>query len=288
VSSRATAAAGLLCAAALAAALLSCGEATGPETGDPAPARAGAGMVLVPGGSFLMGSDDKDEVDETPHHVRVGAFYIDSCEVTQEDYERVMGKNPSLRKGAKLPVEQIRWADAAAYCNARSRLDGLEPAYDLKTLRCDFAASGYRLPTEAEWEYAARAGTDTRFSFGDRPADLKRYAWFTENCATKPRPVATKLPNPWGLYDMYGNVWEWCHDYYSEGYYKNSPDENPRGPEAGQTRVMRGGCWHSRPHTCRSSYRYHDYPDFTDQCFQADFRGFVGFRCVRSHRASPE
>jgi formylglycine-generating enzyme required for sulfatase activity len=278
--------AGAPCAALLTLSLLSCSETRGPESQDHVAAtivtKAGVEMVVIPGGPFIMGSGDKDEIDEPPHEVVVSPFYIDRYEVTQEEYERVLHKNPSLRKGARQPVEQIRWADAAAYCNARSRLDGLQPVYDLKTLVCDFGANGYRLPTEAEWEYAARAGTTTRFFFGDNQAKLKLHAWFTENCMMKPRPVGTRQPNPWGLYDIYGNVWEWCHDFYQEDYYKKSPKQNPKGPETGRTRVMRGGCWHSRPNKCRSSYRYHDYPDFTDQCFQADFRGFVGFRCVRS------
>jgi len=238
-------------------------------------------MVLVEGGSFQMGSSAEDQIDETPHTAHVDSFYIDKFEVTQEEYERVVGTNPARWKGEGNPVEQIRWKDAIEYCNARSRLEGLEPAYDEETWQCDFEADGYRLPTEAEWEYAARAGTSTAYSFGGDRGKLERHAWFKENCTRGPHSVGQKEPNPWGLYDMYGNVWEWCHDFYREDYYLNSPDKNPRGPEAGDTRVVRGGCWNSRPDMCRSSYRNYEDPAFTDICFAKEIHGFVGFRCVR-------
>lgn len=241
----------------------------------------GVQMVLVPGGWFHMGSDREDQTDETPHRVYVSPFYIDRHEVTQREYTRLMGENPSLWKGEDAPVEQIRWAKAAAYCNARSRREGLQPAYDEKTWQCDFRADGYRLPTEAEWEYAARAGTHTAYCFGDNPAGLKAYAWFKENCTRKPRPVAQKKPNPWGLYDVHGNVWEWCNDFYREDYYRQSPAKDPRGPETGENKVLRGGCWNSRPDQCRSSYRNYENPGYHDVCFGKDTHGFVGFRCVR-------
>ncbi|MBN1422190.1 MAG: formylglycine-generating enzyme family protein [Planctomycetes bacterium] len=250
--------------------------------------KAGIEMVRVPGGSFVMGSGGRggvDEIDEDPHEVSVGAFLIDRCEVTQAEYERLMGKNPSRWTRPENPVEQIRWTDAVRYANARSREEGLAPAYDEKTWACDFAADGYRLPTEAEWECACRAGTETIYSFGDRPAPLKEHAWFKNNQTRSPQAAATRAANPWGLYDMYGNVWEWCNDFYEEDYYKRSPREDPRGPETGQTRVVRGGCWNSRADQCRSSYRGREDPGYTDACFGADIRGFVGFRCVRPIRS---
>jgi len=244
--------------------------------------QGGVEMVAIPGGWFQMGSDQQGEVDESPHKVYVSPFRIDKYEVTQEEYQRVTGSDPSRWKGAQNPVEQIRWADAVHYCNARSRLEGLQPAYDVTTGQCDFAADGYRLPTEAEWEYAARAGTETRHCFGDSPSELELHAWFKGNSTRGPHPVGQKEPNPWGLYDMYGNVWEWCHDFYREDYYGQSPARDPRGPETGKDRVVRGGCWNSRPNMCRSSYRNYEDPGYTDTCFGKDIHGFVGFRCVKS------
>ena len=206
---------------------------------------------------------------------------IDKYPVTQEEYEKQMGANPSHWKSPQNPVEQIRWRDAAAYCNARSRAEGLPPAYDPQTWECDFAAAGYRLPTEAEYEYAARAGTTTTYYFGDSAADLPRHAWFKGNSTRGPHPVGEKPANPWGLHDMAGNVWEWCNDYYQEDYYKASPDHDPRGPAGGENRVVRGGCWNSKPDDLRSAFRNYETPAYTDICFAKDIHGQVGFRCVR-------
>src|SRR5207248_10484101 len=122
---------------------------------------------------FMMG--DKDEVDAPLHEISLNAFDMDRTLVSQELYQKVMGTNPSRWKGANNPVEQLRWSDAAKFCNKRSELEGLQPCYDLKTLKCDFNANGYRLPTEAEWEYACRAGATTAFFFGDNPAKLGDY-----------------------------------------------------------------------------------------------------------------
>ena len=253
------------------------------EDAPPVAATTGGGVevILIPGGSFEMGSAENEEMDEPLHEVEVSSFYIDKCEVTQEEYERVMGENPSRWKGGRGPVEQIRWANAAAYCNARSRLEGLRPAYDPDTWQCDFEADGYRLPTEAEWEYAARAGGKGDYSFGSSATKLKDHAWYKENCTRRPQAVGTKEPNAWGLCDMHGNVWEWCNDVYDEEYYERSPRKDPRGPETGENRVVRGGCWNSRPDECRSAYRQFENPGYTDVCFGKDTHGFVGFRCVR-------
>ncbi|HOX37719.1 MAG TPA: formylglycine-generating enzyme family protein [Candidatus Brocadiia bacterium] len=241
--------------------------------------KTGVQMVLLPGGAFVMGQEG-GEVDETPHEVTVSPFYIDKCEVTQEDYERVMSDNPSKIKNRKNPVEQVRWSDAVRYCNERSKLEGFEPAYDLKTWTCRFEADGYRLPTEAEWEYAARAGSKTPFSFGESDAPLKMFAWFKDNAGGKPHPVAQRKPNPWGLYDMHGNLWEWCNDFYGVDYYAGSPKNDPRGPENGEKKVLRGGCWNSNPDACRSAYRYNESPAYADACFGYDI---YGFRCVRKY-----
>jgi formylglycine-generating enzyme required for sulfatase activity len=234
-------------------------------------------MVLLPGGTFMMG--DKDEIDAPPHEVAISPFYIDTHLVTQEQYEKLMGDNPSRWKADKNPVEQMRWSDAARYCNARSESEGLEPCYDLNTWECDFAANGYRLPTEAEWEYACRAGTTTAYFFGDNASKLKAYAWFENNSGGKPRPVGLKPANPWGLYDMHGNVWEWCNDFYKVDYYQESPRENPRGPETGETKVLRGGAWKFSAESCSSAYRYNENPGYADVCFGYDI---YGFRCVKN------
>jgi formylglycine-generating enzyme required for sulfatase activity len=149
----------------------------------------------------------------------------------------------------------------------------------LDTWKCNFAANGYRLPTEAEWEYACRAGTTTTYFFGDDESKLKAYAWFEDNSGGKPRPVGQKPANPWGLYDMHGNVWEWCNDFYKVDYYQESPRENPRGPETGETKVLRGGAWKFSAESCRSGYRYNENPGYADVCFGYDI---YGFRCVRN------
>lgn len=247
------------------------------EGGNEVVTSTGAKMVRLPGGEFVMG-DAKGVVDETPHTVLVDTFLVDTHLVTQDHFKRITGENIARWKGPRNPVEQVRWSDAARYCNARSTAEGLQPCYDLSTWTCDFEATGYRLPTEAEWEYACRAETSTRWFFGDDPAKLKSFAWFEDNSGGRPRPVGQKLPNPWGLYDMYGDVWEWCHDYYAVDYYEESLAKNPRGPESGDTRVLRGGCFDSQKDECRSSYRYNEDPGYSDICFGYDI---YGFRSVR-------
>jgi sulfatase modifying factor 1 len=263
---------------------LSCSRTSVPTTTSGPPAiitnNSGLAMVAIPGGSFEMGSA-AGESDETLHRVALSPFYMDQHEVTQESFQKIMGRNPSRWTEPKNPVEQIRWKDAAEYCNARSHLEGLTSCYDPQTWKCDFKNSGYRLPTEAEWEYACRAGTRTKYFFGDDPAELGKYASFKGNSTRSPSAVGSKRPNPWGLYDMYGSVWEWCNDFYKEDYYRKSPERDPSGPDTSQTRVVRGGCWNSRSNTCRSGYRLDENPAYTDVCFGRDVHGFVGFRCVR-------
>ncbi|MHC4366201.1 MAG: formylglycine-generating enzyme family protein, partial [Planctomycetota bacterium] len=184
-------------------------KAPSPSVGE-SKTESGVEMVRLDGGRFLMG--DKDEIDATPHEVILSPFYVDKHLVTQAEYERVMGENPSRWKSGENPVEQVRWSDAVRYCNKRSELEGFQPCYDLETWECDFEANGYRLPTEAEWEYACRAGTKTAYFFGDNSSRLSDYAWFEDNAGGKPQPVGGKPANPWGLYDMHGNVWQWCND----------------------------------------------------------------------------
>jgi formylglycine-generating enzyme required for sulfatase activity len=266
-------------------ALSGCGDSSAPSS-DAAQVEAlpvvtpasGGELVLVPAGEFLMG-DGQGRADETPHQVTLRSFYIDRYPVTQELYERVMGVNPSKRKGKTNPVERTQWTDAVRFCNKCSEAEGLKPCYDLKSWECDFSADGYRLPTEAEWEYACRAGTTTKYSCGDSDSDLAQYAWFKPHSGGMTRPVGQKKPNRWGLHDMHGNVWEWCNDYYGESYYAESPTDNPQGPATGQMRVLRGGAWDGTPDKCRSAYRYKEFPVYSDACFGADS---YGFRRVRN------
>jgi len=240
-------------------------------------------MVLIPGGSFTMG-DPEGRPDETPHRVDLSAFYMDRFPVTQEIYRRVLGINPSRWKGETNPVERIQWAQAIRFCNRCSEIEGLAPCYNIETGECDFEAGGYRLPTEAEWEYACRAGGEGRYFFGDNAGDLPRYAWLKPHSRGRPRPVGGKRPNRWGLQDMHGNVWEWCNDYYGKTYYDRSPRENPRGPAEGTKRVLRGGAWDSGAEQCRAAYRFQEFPVFSDACFGSDS---YGFRRVRSAGRTP-
>ena len=267
---------GPLVVACLVAAVVAAADAGGKPQEIQTP--AGVKMILLPGGSFTMG-DPNGSADEAPHKVSVSPFYIDKYKVSQEDYQKVTNENPSKWKAKDHPVEEVRWSDAVRYCNLRSKLDGLKPCYDLTTWECDFTANGYRLPTEAEWEYAARGGTNTRYFFGDDRGKLKLYGWFKDNSGGRTRPLGQKLPNPFGLYDAYGNVWEWCNDFYKVDYYKESPATDPRGPQKGKTRVLRGGCWNTSDAKCSSAYRYNEDPGYTDPCFGYDI---YGFRCVRS------
>jgi len=260
-----------------------CASESAPASPKEIATQSGVQMILLPGGTFTMGQEG-GEVDESPHAATLSPFAIDKFEVTQQEYEQVMGSNPSKVKNPKNPVEQIRWSDAVRYCNERSRREGLDPAYDLKTWACRFEASGYRLPTEAEWEYAARAGATTMYSYGDTDGELVRHAWFKANSGGKPHPVGQRKPNAWGLYDMHGNVWEWCTDFYKVDYYSAAPAQDPKGPGSGDKKVLRGGCWNSSPDACRLAYRYNENPAYTDACFGYDI---YGFRCVRSYRETP-
>lgn len=250
------------------------------EATAPAEIRTPTGVVMMklPGGEFTMG-DPRGAADAKPvHKVKLSPFYIDKTEVTQESYLSLTGINTSKAQGDKNPVEQTSWVHAARYCNARSREEGLKPCYDPKTWACDFEANGYRLPTEAEWEYACRAGTLTAFSFGDSEQKLTAHAWTKSTSGGAPHPVGTKAANPWGLVDLHGNVMEWCNDFYDPAYYASSPAENPAGPKEGELRVLRGGGWRSLPAACTSGARAKDSPVNIDTCLgYPDY----GFRCVR-------
>jgi formylglycine-generating enzyme required for sulfatase activity len=235
-------------------------------------------MVLLPAGEFRMGSGRGKEDERPAHTVRLASYWMDRFEVTQAEYEKLGFPNPSRFKGAELPVEMMTWTKAALFANARSRAEGLEPCYDEDTAECNFAASGYRLPTEAEWEYACRAGTDGEYGFGADPRGLPDHAWYAENSSKKTHPAGKKSPNRWGLHDLHGNVAEWCNDVYEKSYYGASPPANPRGPADGKKYVVRGGAWNSSAETCRSPARAGENPGFVDCCLAPDS---LGFRLVR-------
>ena len=221
-------------------------------------------LVLIPAGKFLMGSpktetgQNKDEREGPQHEVTISkAFYMGLTEVTQEQYASVIGKNPSEFSGRTNPVEQVSWNEAVEFCRKLSQKTG-------KTVR---------LPTEAEWEYACRAGSKTRFHFGDADEDLGKYAWYKANSNKKTHPVGKKKPNAWGLYDMYGNVREWCADWYADSY-ANAKPIDPQGPDSGSLRVLRGGGWIRTPAYCRSADR--------DWFQPVKRRSYDGFRVVVS------
>jgi formylglycine-generating enzyme required for sulfatase activity len=232
----------------------------------------GMKLVLIPAGSFLMGSPDSDkdaEVNEKPRHqVQITrSFYLGATEVTQEQYETVMGWNPSLFSSSggekvkvareeirRRPVERVSWNDAIEFCNKLGEREGLRPFYGSGGQFLP-SGDGYRLPTEAEWEYACRAGSTKRYFFGDNDANLGKYAWFGGNSDGKTHPVGQKSPIAWGLFDMHGNVWEWCWDWYQADYYKGSPGADPLGPAWSGTRVGRGGSWFWDSRLCQAAYR---------------------------------
>jgi len=261
----------------------SCRRIDSPQTESQPPeivqTRSGIEMVLIPGGRFTMGSDDAAADQAPAHEVWVDAFLMDRHEMTQEVYGKLVQPNGSHFKGPQRPVEMISWAEAALYCNKRSRAEGFQPCYDEETAQCNFEADGYRLPTEAEWEYACRAGGTTRWSFGNDPGRLPKHAWFKDNAEKTTHPVKEKAANSWGLYDMHGNVAEWCNDVYDQDYYQTSPQKNPRGPAEGDKYVLRGGAWNSSQEACGAAYRVGENPGFQDACFARDA---IGFRCVRS------
>ena len=238
---------------------------------------AGDEMVLIPGGTFTMGSED-GEADERPsHQVTVDAFLMDRFEVTQAMLRRLEISNPSHFKGDDLPVDNVTWVFAVKLCNLRSEAEGLEPCYDERDATCDYTRSGYRLPTEAEWEYACRAGSGAAYGFGSDPRQLDRHGWYADNAAKKTHPVGKKKPNHWGLHDLHGNVAEWCNDPYDPRYYERSPATNPRGPEDAEMYIVRGGSWKSRAPGLRSAARGTDRPGFGDACLAPDT---LGLRCV--------
>ena len=251
-------------------------------------------FVLVKGGAFTMGSPASEPergTDETQRRVTVGDFYIAKSPVTQREYSRIMGGNPSEFKGDTLPVENVTWFDAVRYCNARSAQEGLTPAYtitgggnNVSGVTWNRNANGYRLPTEAEWEYACRAGTATPFNTGgsitDKEANCYNHYGYNNNASGRvtggyqgrTTPVNSYRANGWGLFDMHGNVADWCWDWYGE--YGTAAETNPAGAATGTLRVNRGGGWNDFPKHIRSAYRAATPPE------NGSFN--IGFRLVRN------
>ena len=262
--------------------------------GQPAPAN----MVRVEGGTFQMGGTGYYDDEKPVHTVTVKSFSMGKYEVTQKEYQEVMGTNLSSFKGDNLPVEQVSWYDAIEYCNARSRKEGLTPAYTIDKSRSDpnntnkyddvrwvvmwnRNANGYRLPTEAEWEYACRAGTRTPFSTGNNiTTSMANYngkdSPFDSNAKginrEKTTMVGSFAPNPWGLYDMHGNVQEWCWDWY--GDYSSEAQTNPVGASSGSYRMKRGGYWDDAAANARSVSRSSNDPNLR--------HNGLGFRVARN------
>ncbi len=271
--------------------LTGCGDDDDGSPTAPGPGQGPEGFVHIQPGTFTMGSPGDEpgrDSDETQHQVTVTkAFYISDHEVTQAEWEAVMGWNDSYFSGDSRPVEQVTWFDCIDFCNKKSQSEGLTPAYTLTsasysgdhitsaTVTWNQNANGYRLPTEAEWEYACRAGSTTAFCNGaitelycGIDPNLTMVGWY---CGSETNVVMGKSPNAWNLFDMHGSVFEWCWDWY--GSY-SGPDTDPTGPASGSFRVLRGGSWDNYARYCRSAYRYSNPP--------GDWLYSVGFRLSRT------
>jgi formylglycine-generating enzyme required for sulfatase activity len=240
-------------------------------------------FALVEGGSYMMGAATAIEEHEKPeHNVSVRSFYIARYEVTFDEYDRFCDSTKRTKPSdmqwgrGRRPAVIVSWLDAVDYCNWLSREQKLNPAYIIhdKDVKWLDTANGYRLPTEAEWEYAARGGKlskGTRYAGADKPDNV---AWYSANSSNQTQPVGTKQPNELGLYDMNGNVWEWVWDLYDTYYYRRSPSDNPKGPEEGAYRVTRGGAWYNKSDYVAVTTRQYNTPDFRQNS--------VGFRIARN------
>ena len=219
----------------------------------------GMKFVRVPAGSFDMGSNSGDGDEKPVHGVTISrSFYLQATEVTQGQWRSVMGNNPSYFEGDDLPVESVSWNDVQKFIRKLNAREG---------------GNKYRLPTEAEWEYAARAGSTGKYCFGDDEGRLGEYAWYKSNSGARSHPVGGKRANTWGLYDMHGNVWEWVQDWY--GDYSSGSSTDPVGRSTGSNRVARGGGWHDTAGDCRSAYRGWYGPGYGGSG--------LGFRLARGH-----
>jgi formylglycine-generating enzyme required for sulfatase activity len=257
-------------------------------------------MKWMPAGTFTMGSPESEpgrNDDEGPQRsVTLSGFWLMEHEVTQGQFQALMGRNPShFKDGADWrdrPVEQVTWFDAVEFCNAlTAAMNAANPDLNLRACyRIDWierdsegritaaevewiqGSNGFRLPTEAEWEYACRAGTQTAYSFGDDPRQLVDHAWFEGNSGDRTHAVKGKRANAWGLHDMHGNVWEWCWDWF--GRYEGVAATDPQGPRSGTLRVLRGGRWNRSSYYCRASNRNDYAPGFVYD--------YYGFRAART------
>ena len=242
-------------------------------------------MVSLPGGTYLMGSDLHPmiiaitfmgdtiwNIERPVHVVNLSPFAISNTEITQEQFYDVMGYNPSFQVAQAVdePVENLTWYEAADFCNMLSQRLGFAPCYG-GDYSCDFSQNGFRLPTEAEWEYAARGGVEQEYGFGDEAQLLKNYGWYLDNSNSRHSPVAQKKPNNFGLYDMHGNVSEFCEDYFWT--YNCNAQNNPVDVESGVARLVRGGSWSSTADECRSAFRVAQWLD--------RHLSTIGFRVVR-------
>ncbi|RJP30608.1 MAG: formylglycine-generating enzyme family protein [Candidatus Omnitrophota bacterium] len=217
-------------------------------------------MVLLPAGSFEMGSPEEMSArgeDESPQHrvTFTRKFFLSRYEITQAQWQAVMGTNPAFFKEGNRPVEKVSWYDCIYFCNTLSLLTNRFPVYDESDFSIHLSANGFRLPTEAEWEYACRAGTTTHHHWENMAADsgMEDHVWYGNNAETQTHPVGLKLPNPWGIHDINGNVWEWCSNWY--GPYSAEEQIDPTGPEIGAQRCVRGGGWESDAFEIRSAWR---------------------------------
>ena len=214
-------------------------------------------MVKIPKGEIQM----RDDRLQKTWMVTINPFLLSKHLVTQDLYENIMGTNPSMFKGSNKPVESISWKDAVEFCNQLSKAEGLDLCYlfsiENETITFNSKANGYRLPTEAEWEFACKANTT-----GIRYGQLDEIAWYKKNSNGSTQPIGTKAPNTWGLYDMLGNVWEWCSDIYDETVY-------------GSYRIFRGGGWSDEPRSCMATNRRRSHPI----AFKIDD---LGFRIARN------
>ena len=242
-------------------------------------------MVLISSGTFTMGSPltelGRHDYEGPQRQVTLSSFYISRFPVTQADYQEVMGRNPSRYQNINHPVENVNWFAAIEYCNTRSIKEGFTPVYTIEenNVTWDRKANGYRLLTEAEWEYACRAGTVTPFYSGRGMDDAGWHggnSWHPENRRRQPHPVGGKRPNNWGIHDMHGNILEWCWDFWQDSY-RDAGLTDPIGPPTGDNRnrrVYRGGSWYNESNLARSAYRFGGNPRL--------HLDFVGFRLARN------
>lgn len=239
------------------------------------------GVIFVQGGSFQMGDTFKDgdaDIDEVPAHtVEISSFFMSTYEITQKEFESHMNYNPSFFKGSDLPVTNLDWLEVMRFCNKKSEVEGLTPCYKIDGwdyTTCNFKANGYRLPTEAEWEYAAKGGEKGQGFKYAGSQDVDSVAWYQLNSDGTTHPVGIKKANELGLFDMNGNVSEWCWDAYKVDYYQNSPSQNPRGPKFKGKPVRRGGSWINNRWNVRTTTRLTGWASSKSS--------FLGFRVVRN------